>query len=181
MAHLRRALNIGADHESGRVAQHDDRQVEGIAQLHKARGLVRRVGIDRPAQMVGIAGDHPHGSPLYPRQRRDRAKTEPGAQFQHRTGIGQKPDNIARLIAAHPVLGHDMAQQPLVSRLPRCQRPLEIGKIALGRGNRLGLVLDKDVDHTIGELDLRRPDLGWMELAQPPALDHRRPAHADAR
>ena len=34
-----------------------DRQVEGVAELHEARGLVGAVGVDRAAEMLRIVGD----------------------------------------------------------------------------------------------------------------------------
>ena len=48
-------------------------------------------------------------------------------------------------------------------------------------GDRLGLVLDRDVDGAVGHLHAHRPDFLGREDAEIAALDHRRPAHADRR
>ena len=50
-------LDLRPHHDAGRVAQRQDRHVEGVAELHEARGLVGAVAVDRAAQMLGIVGD----------------------------------------------------------------------------------------------------------------------------
>ena len=59
VAHGRRALGVGADHEAGRVAEEQHRQLERVAQLEEARRLVGAVGVDRAAEVRGVVGDDP--------------------------------------------------------------------------------------------------------------------------
>ena len=57
MAHRRRALGVGPDHEAGRVAEEQHRQPEGVAHADEARRLVGAVGVDRAAEVRGVVGD----------------------------------------------------------------------------------------------------------------------------
>src|SRR5439155_21178638 len=41
VANQRRLLDLGPDHHPRRVAEEEERQVEGVAELHESRGLVR--------------------------------------------------------------------------------------------------------------------------------------------
>jgi hypothetical protein len=52
-----------ADHEAGRVAERDDGQVEGVAELHEARRLVGGVGVDGAGQVERVVGDDADGRP----------------------------------------------------------------------------------------------------------------------
>ena len=70
VADQRRLLGLGTHHDPGRVAEEEQRQVEGVAELHEARGLVGPVGVDGPGQVHRVVGDDAHRAPLDP----DRAR-----------------------------------------------------------------------------------------------------------
>ena len=57
--------------------------------------------------------------------------------------------------------------------------PWKYDEVLLGHGDRLGFVVDGDVDDAVGHLHVDRADLFGREHAEPAALDHRRAAHAD--
>ena len=65
------------------------------------------------------------GAALEAGERRDHAVAEPAADLEHRTLVEQRVDDLADVVDAQPVLGHDVAQQPLVRRGPhsRPDRP----------------------------------------------------------
>ena len=56
VAHERGLLGLGAHHEPRRVAEGQQRQPEGLAELHEAGGLVGVVGIDGAGQVLGVVG-----------------------------------------------------------------------------------------------------------------------------
>ena len=57
VADQRGLLDLRPDHHAGRVAQEQDRDVEGVAELQEARGLVRAVRVDGAGEMRRIVGD----------------------------------------------------------------------------------------------------------------------------
>ena len=111
-------LGFRPDHEARRVAQRDDRQAEGIAQLHEARRLVGARSVDGAGQMHRIVGDQAERRAFDADQRRDHAGREFGAQLQHRAGVGERRDHLAALIDAQAVLRDEVAQLLLVRRIP---------------------------------------------------------------
>src|ERR671911_625343 len=82
--HERRGLGVGADHDPGRVAQEQQRQVEGVAQLHEPGRLVGAVGVDRPRLVRRVVGHDAEGPTLDPGKSRDHPEAEARAQLQHR-------------------------------------------------------------------------------------------------
>ena len=114
VAHGRRALGRRADHEAGRVAQEQHRQLERVAQLHEARRLVGAVGVDRAAEMGGVVGDHPQRTAVDARERGDHPRAEAVAQLEHRVLVEQRLDDAAHVVDALALLGDQLAQQLLV-------------------------------------------------------------------
>src|SRR3954451_13480607 len=49
-----RLLDLRPDHEPGHVHQEQQRDVEGVAEVDEARGLVGRVVVEDPAQLLGL-------------------------------------------------------------------------------------------------------------------------------
>ena len=88
MPHQGGFLSLGADHIARCVAQHQDRNIEGVAQLHEARGLVRSLAVNRAPQMLGIVGDNPNRPPFDAGKGGDHAQAEVTPDFQHRVGVG---------------------------------------------------------------------------------------------
>ena len=70
-------LGLGADHDPGRVAQEQDRQVVGVAQLQEAGGLVGAVGVDGAAEVGRVVGDDAERPALDPDERGDHAGPKP--------------------------------------------------------------------------------------------------------
>ena len=79
----------GPDHDPGRVAQHEERDVEGVAQLHEAGRLVGAVAVDGAGEVVRVVGDHADRPALDAEQRGDHAEPEAAAQLEHRAGVGE--------------------------------------------------------------------------------------------
>ena len=93
VAHQPGLLDLGADHDAGRVAQNEERDVEGVAQLHEARGLVGAVAVDGAGEVGRVVGDTPIGRPsmrmnavTMPRPKRGRSSsTEPASASRSMT------------------------------------------------------------------------------------------------
>jgi hypothetical protein len=94
-----------------------------VAQLHEARGLVGRVGVDGAAQVQRVVGHQPDGRPSMRRQRRVDAGAEAGAQRQQAAGVHQASHGGAGVVHAQAVLGHHVAQGACIGRSPVGTRP----------------------------------------------------------
>ena len=70
-------------HKARGVAERNDGQVEGIAQLHKARGLIAAYGVDGTGKVGRIVGDEAHGLALDTREAGDHAHSEFPAQLEY--------------------------------------------------------------------------------------------------
>ena len=165
----------------GRVAEKEDRQVERVAELHEARGLVGAVAVDRAGEVERVVGDDAERAALDARQRGDHAGAEAAAQLEHRAAVGERLDDRAHVVDAQAVLRDDVAQPTLVGAVPVRERALEVREVLLRDAHRLGLVGDGDVDDAVGRLHGDRADLVGAEHAEAAAFDHRRAAHADVR
>ena len=181
MAHQRGLLRLRPDHEARRVAERDDRKIEGVAELHEARRLVGGVGIDRAAEMLRVVGDEAERPALDADQGGDDSDAEGRAQLEHGAFVRQRLDDSADVVDAQPVLRDGAAQEPLVGRAPVRDPSLEIGEVAFRRRAGLDFVLDQEVDDAVRRLHADRPDLLRAIDAEAAALDHRRAAHADIR
>ena len=114
MAHRRRALRRRPHHEARRVAQEQHRQLERIAQLQKARRLVRRVRVDRATQVLRVVGHHAQRAAVDARQRRQHARAEAVAQLQHRALVEERLHDLSHVVDALALLGDQIAQDLLV-------------------------------------------------------------------
>ena len=123
----------------------------------------------------------PIGPALDPDERGDHADAELGTQLEHRVVVGESVDDGAHVVDAQPVLGDHVPQRALVGTRPRRHRPLEVRQVLLRDGDRLGFVLDGDVDDAVRHLHGHRPDVFGCVHAEAAAFDHRRTAHADVR
>ena len=56
-------LGLGADHEAGGVAQEQDRDLVGVAELEEPGRLVRAVAVDGPAEVARVVGHDTDGRP----------------------------------------------------------------------------------------------------------------------
>ena len=181
MAHDRRLLDLGPHHDPRCVAKEQDGEVEGVAELQEARGLVGRGSVDRPGEVARVVRDDADRAALDASECGHHAATEAAPQFEHRSRVCERLDDGADLVDAQPVLRDRVAQRALVVLGPRRQISLEVGQVAPGDRDCLALVLDRDVHDPVGHLDRHRPDLLGPEDAEPATLDHRGAAHADIR
>jgi hypothetical protein len=149
--------------------------VEGVAELQEARGLVAGRRIDRAAEMLWIVGDQAERLSLDADEGGDHADAEIAADFQHRALVGEEIDHGADVVDPQAVFRDRPPQQPLVRRLPVGDRALEIRQIFLRRGRRFRLVLDQDVDDAVRRLERHRAYFRRMIDAEAAALDHRGP------
>jgi hypothetical protein len=58
-----RLLDLRADHEARHVHQEHERDPERVAEVHEARGLVGRVVVEDPAEVLGWLATMPGGRP----------------------------------------------------------------------------------------------------------------------
>ena len=180
MAHRGLFFRLRADHEAGRIAQRDNRQIMRLAQLQEARGLVAGYRVDGPAQVRGIVGDQAEGLAFDADQRGNQPRRELAAQLQHAAGVGQAGDDLADVVDAQAVFRDQVAQLALVCTLPVGLLALEVGQVLLGDLHRLGFVFHQHVDHPVGALHAAGADFLGLVAAQAATFDHRRAGHADA-
>ena len=108
--HLRLFFHIGPDHEAGCIHQTHNGQAVRVAQLHEARRLVGRVGIDRAAQVRRVVGQQTHRSTFDAAQRGVNAHTKARAQHEHAVHIGDALHGGSGVIHTQAVLGHHLSQ-----------------------------------------------------------------------
>ena len=73
MAHEGGFFGFRADHVAGVVAERQQRDVVGVAELHEAGGLVGGVAVDGAAEMQGVVGHHADRPAFYADERGDHA------------------------------------------------------------------------------------------------------------
>ena len=141
VAHERRLLDLGADHDARRVAEEEHRDVEGVAELHEARAPCRRRrSRSRRRGAIGLLAMTPSGRPSTRIERGDHAEPEVAADLEHRAVVGERLDHLAHVVDAQPVLRDDAPHQALVRRLPVARPALEVREVLLRHGDGLGLV-----------------------------------------
>ena len=101
------------------------------------------------------------------------------AHFQHTARIGNQADGFAHVISALAVFGNDVAQQTLIGAFVVAHAALKKSEQFFCHRHGVGFVFGQQVDNAIGKLYVGRPNFRRGHHAEPAALDHRRPAHAD--
>ncbi len=110
-------LRRRADHEPRRVAQHQHRQRERVAQLHEPGSLVRAVGVDRAAEVGRVVRDHAERPAVDARERGHHPEAEAAPQLEH--VVEQRIDHRADVVDALAVQRDQVAQRGVVgSRRP---------------------------------------------------------------
>ena len=173
-------LRLRPDHEPGRVAQRHHGQPPGLAQPQEPGGLVRALGVDRPAQVQRVAGEHADWPAVEAAEDGEHRPAVVPQEFQAAAFIEQGVDHRADVVGAQPVLRDEMTLDPLVGGRAGDPLPRQQGQRGLCGGDGRALVGDEDVDHPVGRLHVHRPDLLRRVHAEAAALDHRRAAHAEA-
>src|SRR6185295_20264665 len=92
--------------------------VEGVAKLHEAGGLVAGRRIDRTAEMFWIVGDQAERLSLDADEGSDHADTKVPADFEYRSFVGQQIDHGPDVVDPQAVFRDGPPQRPLVRRLP---------------------------------------------------------------
>src|SRR5439155_18218888 len=64
-------LLVGTREKSGHIFEGDERNVESIAEAHKARSLERGIDIEHARQKRGLVGDDAYGPSIEPRESDD--------------------------------------------------------------------------------------------------------------
>ncbi len=64
-------LDLGADHEAGHVLDEHQRDPERVAEVHETGGLVGRVVVEDPAELLRLVRDDPGGTPAEAREAGD--------------------------------------------------------------------------------------------------------------
>ena len=136
-----------------------------------------------PPRCVGSLATTPSGRPSIAGQRGHHPGREAAPQLERL--VAQRVDHRADVVDALAV-GRDQVAQRVWSGTGGSgagagRRAGEEAQVALGGGDRRGVVGDPQVDHAVGVLDVDRADLLRREHAEAAALDHRRAAHPDAR
>src|SRR5579875_3275262 len=96
-----------------------------------------------------------------------------------RARVADRLDDGRNLVGASLTLGDRRTQRLLRGLLAGGHGALEVGEQALGRRDRLALILNRDIDDAVGALHGEWTDLLRRHLAEAAAGDHRRPAHAE--
>ncbi len=178
VAHERGALGLGAHHVARRIAERQHRDVEGIAQLQEARGLVGGIGVDRAPQHHRIVREQAQRPSFDANKRCDHVGAEVAPQFQNRTLVRDQIDHPAHVVHAQPILRYHLTQLALIGARPLLDRALKIGEVLLGDPHRFGFIGHDDVDHAVAALNGGGTDFIRMEHAQSAAFDHGGAAHA---
>ena len=104
---------------------------------------------------------------------------QPRAQFEQRSVVAQGVDHRAHVVHARSVLRNEVAQPPLVAARPLVGLVAEVREVLLRRRHGRRVVVDRDIDHSVGDLCPERPDLGGLVHAEAATFDHRRATHRD--
>ena len=110
-----------------------------------------------PPRCPALLASRPTGRPSI-RPRAD-APPEPRPQLEQGTDVAERIENPPDLVELVAPLRHEVAEEPLVIDLVGLARRGEIGEVALGDGDRLGVVGDEEVDDTDLSLVRSRTDL----------------------
>ena len=118
MPHERFLLVFWSDHVAGRIAERDNGNIKGVAELHEARSFIGGIRIDGATEMLRVICDDADRSPFESGQAGDNPDAEIAAQLEHRIRIRHQVDRVPDLVDAQPVFGHDITQQSLVRAVP---------------------------------------------------------------
>ena len=179
MSDERGLLRLRTHHVAGGVAEAQDGDVEGVADLHHARRLVRAVAVDRAREVDRVVGDEADRPSLDADEGAHHAGSELALELEDRPFVREHLDDPSHVVDPEPILGNRVPKAPLVGARPDVHPALEVREVPFRGDHRLRLVLDRDVHDPVRDLDVHRPHLLGPEDAEPPALDHRGPPHAD--
>ncbi len=169
----RRPLRVRAGHDPRGVHQRDQRDAEGVAQLHEPGRLVRGVGCQRAGHVQRLVGEEPDGTAVDAPERGHHLGCVLLAQEGHRALVSQGGDDRADVVRAALPLREDLSQHGLVRRRAGLPRALEVADQGARDRDGLGLVGGQDVDNPLGRQHLGGPDLLGLVVPEPGRCEHR--------
>ena len=183
MADQRRLLRLRTDHDAGRVAEEQQRDVEGVAELHEARGLVgRRRCRSRRPDAAGLLATTPIGRPSmrinavimpWPKPRRISSNEPSSASVS--INLAHVVDAQTVLAARHGAAGAGRDRSS-PSAVPGNRTRYFLATSTASASSSTAMSTTP-----FGTCTRHRPDFLGREDAEPAAFDHRRAAHADGR
>src|SRR6188472_103969 len=162
-------LDFGADHEAGHVLEEDERDVEGVAEVDEAGGLVGGVVIEYSGQLLGLVGDDPGWLAAETGEAGDQGLGELWLDVEELAVIDDLADHVVHVVGLPRRVGDDLHQLlrlavvgvgGLNHRWLQLAVGREVGEVALDRPDALLVVLDLEVPHS----GLAAVDLGAAEL-----------------
>ena len=175
------------DREAGLVAEEDQRQVKGVAELHQASDFFRGLPVGGAAVFGGVVDHHADGVPVDARQTGDPRAAPVRLDFKERAAVEHQVENPPRVVDAAAVAGDDREQflfpalRIVVGRDPRRRLPDVLRQIAQEAPyllHRLGLGVG-EVLHDSGliHMHLLAAQLFLADLQSAAGLHDRRAAH----
>src|ERR1700738_3731591 len=82
MSHLAGFFGFWTHHEARRIAEYEQRNIEGIAKLHESCALIRCLTVNRAPQVPGVVGNQTHGTAFDPKESNDHPDTKVPPKLQ---------------------------------------------------------------------------------------------------
>src|SRR5216683_1825960 len=111
-------VDHGTDHDAGRIAKEQNRDIECVAQLHESRSFVGAIAVDRAREIDRVVGYQSDRPSFDSDQGSYHSEAEIPAYLEHRAGVGQRLDNRSDVIDAESIFGNYSAQKTLVGACP---------------------------------------------------------------
>lgn len=182
-------LRFEADQEARLVGERDQRQMEGVAELHQPHhlGAARHVG--RAALYHRVVGHQPDRIAVDPRQPGDARAAVEGGDLEERAAVGDVLDQLEgvkrpaplarhqrqqRLLGASRTVRRVAARRHLVHAARQVAQPT--ADLAEGVGLGLGKIVDAAAD---ADVDVIAAQLLLGDVVAQRRLHHRRPAGED--
>ena len=95
-----------AGHEARGVHEHDERQPEGVAGAHEARGLGAGVGVEHAAEVARLVGDDADGAALEAGEPAHDVARPARRPLEQAAAVDDALDDVAHVVDAALVVGH---------------------------------------------------------------------------
>mmetsp|Transcript_5902 Transcript_5902/g.14528 ORF Transcript_5902/g.14528 Transcript_5902/m.14528 type:complete len:493 (-) Transcript_5902:134-1612(-) len=149
-------LLAGAGHEAGHIDEGDDRDVEGVAKAHEARGLDAALDVQAAGQHQGLVGDDADRLAFHAREAGDDVLRVVGLQLEEVAVVHDLQDQLLDVIGLVGILGDEGVErviQPVGRVTARAHRRLlavgqrQVVEEAAQHQQRLDVVLEGQVGH----------------------------------
>ncbi len=105
------------------VSQKNTTGMSNASHSCKNRAALSAAGVSMaPPRCAGLFAAMPSGRPSTRASAVIMPEAEAAPELQHGTCVAQRVDHAAHVVRAHPVLGNEMAQRPLVGAVPLGRR-----------------------------------------------------------